>query len=340
MTERKLVTVEDVISVEPVENADSLDVATVRGWHVVVRRGEFAVGDKVLYFEIDSLLPQEDERFAFLMPRGTRTFTDENNVEHVGHVLKTIRLRGQISQGLILPISEFPEVNENTENIAEVLNVVKYEKPVPTQISGQTLGNFPLQFAPKTDAERVQNLTKVYSHLKEKKWYATEKVDGTSVTCINDGGNIRICSRNWEQKVDDNLTSYATAKRMGLIDALPEGMVFQAELAGPNIQGNGLSLEKPTLYVFAVLSHGEYLPRSQWPAKILEHAAPVYGHLEFPNTPQEAVEQVDGIKSLITPSKLAEGVVWHTEDASTVQALGYRTGFKAISNKWLIKDGK
>src|SRR5262245_53917451 len=98
MAERKLVTLEKIAALEPIPGADAIDAATVRGWTVVVKKREFQLGEDVVYFEIDSFLPLDDERFAFLEPRGSKT------VEGVrGHVLKTVRLRGVYSQGLVLP---------------------------------------------------------------------------------------------------------------------------------------------------------------------------------------------------------------------------------------------
>ena len=340
MTERKMVTVEEVVDVQPVPNADALDLVTVRGWNVVVKRDEMALGDKVLYFELDSFLPISDKRFAFLAPRGTRKVLVEGE-ELSGHVLRTVRLRGQVSQGLVLPVEDFPEVAQCGigEDVSSLIGVFKYEKPIPSSITGRTEGAFPLEFAPKTDAERVQNLARNFDMLKGHEWIASEKVDGSSTTIINDGGNIRICSRNWEQKVDEDLPAFIAAQRQGIIEAMEPGMVVQAEIAGPGIQQNRLGLTDITLFVFNVLKDYKYLPRAEWPDDLQKNAVPIYP-LDFPESVSEAVAQVDGIKSRINPQRLAEGVVWHTVDGTTFQCLGMRDGFKAISNKFLLKSGE
>lgn len=103
---RRLVTVRKINAINPIPNADAIEVATIDGWNVVIKKGEFAVGDYCMFFEIDSFLPANDGRFAFLAGKGTKT--DENGVERIR--LRTIKLRGQISQGLALPISAFYEI--------------------------------------------------------------------------------------------------------------------------------------------------------------------------------------------------------------------------------------
>ena len=103
---RKLVTIREISNIQPIPDADAIEVATVGGWKVVVKKGEFSIGDLGLYFEVDSFLPETDERFQFLMKSGVRTFEGER-----GHVLRTARLRKQLSQGLILPLQLFPEIN-------------------------------------------------------------------------------------------------------------------------------------------------------------------------------------------------------------------------------------
>lgn len=125
---RKLSTIQEIGALTPIENADQIETAHVRGWTVVVGKGEFEVGQKVLFFEIDSMLPLDNPLFAFLESRG---------VKMVGglkyHRLRTMKLRGQISQGLILPIPSDFEVEEDEDfDYSERLEVLKYEPALPT----------------------------------------------------------------------------------------------------------------------------------------------------------------------------------------------------------------
>src|SRR5690606_28178781 len=144
------------------------EVATVDGWKVVVKKGEFKVGDIAVYFEIDSFLPESDPRYAFLM-KSKRTF---NGV--VGHRLRTIRLRGQVSQGLLLPIHEFPEAwYVSYKTLDELLGITKWEKPLPSQLAGKVKGYFP-SFIRKTDQERVQNLREELEENRDQAFEITE----------------------------------------------------------------------------------------------------------------------------------------------------------------------
>lgn len=344
---RRLVTIETIAAITAIADADAIEAATIRGWTVVVKKGEFVPGDQVLYMEIDSALPLADTRFEFLAPRGSKVLDRGEPTERLVHVLKTARLRGTYSQGLAMPLADFPEViaaqaaapSEEAVDVAKLLGIVKYEPPIPVELSGQIVGPFPSGLVPKTDAERVQNLTSEWGDLLAgQNWYATEKIDGTSVTYINDAGQLRVCSRNWELAPSDG-TQWQLAERYQLADLLPEGWAVQAELYGEGVQKNPLRIKGQALAVFAVFADGQYLPRAQWPDAFAALAAPVYPDLQVPDTIGKAVAQVDGIKSLVSPDRYAEGVVWHTTGGSRVAVLGGRDCFKAISNKYLVRTG-
>lgn len=338
---RRLASVETIVDVRPIAGADAIEAVTVRGWTLVTRRGEFTPGALAVFFEVDCFLPVEDPRFAFLAPRGTKVFDGRT-----GHVLKTAKLRGVYSQGLALPVAQFPELadpealRDAGEDVAARLGVVKWEAPVPAQLAGVALGPFPTQFAPKTDAERVQNLVAVYDDLCARAaWVATEKIDGTSVTFVRDAGQLRVCSRNLEL-VPAGTTQARLAESLKLLDALEDGDVVQGELFGEGIQANPLKIRGQRLAIFAVLRDRRPLPRAAWPASLAAHAAPVFDDLRLPASVPEAIAQADGIGSKVTPGQLAEGVVWHAADGATFDALDGRGCFKVISNKWLLKHDR
>lgn len=171
---RKLATIRKIADIQPIEGADAIEVATVDGWKVVVKRGEFNVGDLCVYFEIDSVLPIRPE-FEFLR-KGCYVKKDwlitEQNPTGEGFRLRTIKLLGQISQGLVIPLETVPEkgitrafrfydengvhhrvVSHEGEDVTDVIGVVKWDPPLPAQLSGRAKGNFP-SFIPKTDQER------------------------------------------------------------------------------------------------------------------------------------------------------------------------------------------
>jgi RNA ligase (TIGR02306 family) len=336
---RALVTVENVTSLTPIENADFIAVAKVRGWNLVVKKDEVKVGDKVVYLEIDSHLPLADPRFAFLEPRGATTF---NGVH--GHVLKSARMRGVYSQGLAIPARLFPELNEITdgEDIATVLGVTKYEEPIPDEMAGKAAGAFPTRFAPKTGAERVQNLTNVFADLRaDYDWLATEKIDGESTTFINDGGVLRVAGRGWEfaePASDAEATApWKIAAEYDILGRLPVGYTVQGELYGAGVRAKN-TLKEPgkKFLAFNVLRDGVFVPRSEWPAAIEEIGTPILD-LELPATVEEALAQVEGMKSVLNPAVMAEGIVWHNTVGARIPELQGRTGMKAINNKWLVK---
>jgi RNA ligase (TIGR02306 family) len=216
--ERKLATIQKIREIRPIEGADAIELAIINNWQVVVAKNVgHKVGDWVVYCEIDSFLPIREE-FEFLRKSSFKKMGDQE-----GFRLKTIRLRGQISQGLVLPISvlEGPDemkigvskqpwgdqlqlgpydnalVIEEGVDVSEILGIVKYEPPIPAQLAGKVKGYFP-SFIRKTDEERVQNLTKEYEGWKAQKFYVTEKLDGSSATFYWKDGVFGVCSRNLE----------------------------------------------------------------------------------------------------------------------------------------------
>lgn len=340
MAERMLATVRKIDRIDPIEGADRIEVAKVGGWEVVVEKGIHSAGDQVVYFEIDSALPLEDSRFSHLAARGSRIIDDKPY-----HVLKTIRLRGVYSQGMVMPVSVFEDDIDTAEVISqfsldEALGVFKYEPPVPVSIGGQVAGGF-IGGVPKTDAQRVQNIKPRHYEqmLAEGDWVATEKIDGTSGTFYNDPDEgIRAASRNWELMRSEEQVHWKMVDKYDLQNRIPEGWVVQGEVAGPGIQKNRLALKEVSLFVFRVMDDaGRDVPRILWPEELQLWAAPVYEDLVLPPTIEEAVAQVNGIKSLVTPGRLTEGVVWWDRDGREFSFLG-RPGFKCISNKYLEKS--
>jgi RNA ligase (TIGR02306 family) len=176
--ERKLASIQVIEDLQPIPDADLIEVATVKGWKLVVKKGEYKIGDKAIYCEIDSFLPIK-EQYEFLRKSSFKRMGD---IE--GFRLRTIKLRGQVSQGLLLPIANSIAVKESLEigqDVSESLGIIKFEPPIPAELSGVMKGSFP-NFIPKTDEERIQNLTDVYDNFKKSMFYVTEKLDGSSAT--------------------------------------------------------------------------------------------------------------------------------------------------------------
>jgi RNA ligase (TIGR02306 family) len=198
---RKLATITKIKEIFSIEGADFIEAVTMttNSWVCVVKKGDFAPGDFGVYFEIDSFLPQE-KRYAFLDGKSNKIM---NDVE--GYRLRTIKLKKQISQGLILPLSQFPEIVEPHEgdDVTELLKIELYEpqdnRPDYKQFTrGCSMCPFP-PFIRKTDQERIQSFDEIrLKALNGRMYEVTEKLDGTSVTIYYIDGQFGVCSRNYE----------------------------------------------------------------------------------------------------------------------------------------------
>src|SRR5208283_866588 len=262
--DRKLVTVEQIKEILPHTNADKLEIARVRGWNVVVGKGEFKPNNLVVFFEIDSFLPIEP-RYEFLRKNCYRS----NAYMGEGFKIKTIKLRGEVSQGLILPLSEFkdiirfehadcnfeggcwfylnfgncPDLNTRIlpfvgigDDLTKILNVKKWELPIGgggACLKGNALGLFP-SFIPKTDEERIQNIPqRILDIYKNDAFEVSIKMDGTSFTAYRKDDHIGVCSRNLEIKDEDDNIYWKVAREHGIIAALEElglNIAFQGEI--------------------------------------------------------------------------------------------------------------
>ncbi|MDR1485829.1 MAG: hypothetical protein LBT09_13535 [Planctomycetaceae bacterium] len=207
---RALATVTKIKEVLPIEGADQIEAVrmTTNSWIVVIRKGDVSVGDFCVYFEIDSFLPKED-RYSFLEDRSKKTM---DGVE--GYRLRTIKLRKQISQGLVLPISEFPEVKLPSEglDVTQLLKIQLYEPP-QSSISFGNKYNRPTKkfpsFVQKTDQTRIQSFSESELVPVDKKYYEiTEKLDGTSATYYFHKNHFGVCSRNLELTTMFNRTFF------------------------------------------------------------------------------------------------------------------------------------
>ncbi len=344
MTElRKLVQIKTIDRIDVNPNADALETAVIGGWKIVIRKGEFAVGDRVIYVEIDAALPTAVPEFAFLAARSEKTVVNPKNQDVAVHILRTAKLRGQISQGLILPLGFGLTGDSTPEEVSttfENLGVFKYEPPLPG--GSVQIGAFPTKLARKTDSERVQNLTDEFlQSLEAHEWKATEKIDGTSATFWKIDGELHAAGRNWELSLDGGHAHAKIARQYKLAEIIPENGVIQAEIFGEGIQGNPIKIQGIRLAIF---SYGYVIPTAHTDETIAfekwvrENQAPLVD-LELPRTVEQAVEQVNGLKSLINPQVLTEGVVWWNNNAKSFEELGDRPNFKAINSAFLLKHG-
>ena len=338
---RKLATVRKITDIRPIEGADKIEIATVGGWNVVVAKDvEHKVGNSVVYCEIDSFLPIKEE-FEFLRKSSYKKMGDQE-----GFRLKTIRLRGQVSQGLILPISVVPIAQFATGydlpeglDVTEMLGIVKYEPPIPAELSGKVKGGFP-SFLRKTDEERVQNLVKEYEEYKltsEHQFYMTEKLDGSSATFYMNEGEFGVCSRNLELLETEGNTFWKVARELDLENKfkIKGNICLQGELIGEGIQGNPYKIKGQTVHFFngfdidtqTKLGINEFLILLD---ELELLSVPILGvAILLPETVEEMVKLAED-KSRLNKLTEREGVV--------VRSLDNTISFKAISNKFLLSE--
>jgi RNA ligase (TIGR02306 family) len=345
MTERKLATIRKIAAIEPIEGADAIEVAVVDGWKVVVKKGEFAVDSLALYLEIDSWVPTNLAPFLTKAGHSPKVF---EGVE--GERLRTIKLRGQISQGLLLPFNASLAIligagpgarfsDYEGLDVTEKLGIIKWERPMNAQLAGMARGNFPA-LVPKTDQERIQNLTRSFEQYQQDTWSITEKLDGSSCTFYLDDEDVfHVCSRNLDLKEDEANSFWKVARKFQIEDIMRRnsmlGMAIQGEMIGEGIQGNQYKTQLD-FYVYDMYNThtGQYILPVQLKAAceklglkhvpILDENASIKDH-----TIQSLLQYAEG-KSMLNGS-IREGVVLKS---NTV----HDRSFKCINNSWLLKN--
>lgn len=369
---RKMATIRKVAEVVPIENADRIEVTVVDGWRVITKKGEFEPEDLCVYLEIDTFCPTTVEPLAFLSERGTKVMGFDG-VEVRGHVLKTVRLRGVYSQGLCVPPSEFGISDEEARRLCDEeadvsgrIGVCEYVRPIRS--SGGTpkfiKNPYDRSVAPVTDAERVQNCTKIWPALRKVVAYCTVKVDGRSTTMVYDPRRekLRLFSHHREldyeyQPEDGRKTiaqvSYETAERQGIVGfcARHPGVTVQFELTGPGIQRS--VTPDYECHVFAVWDMAtmrkltpDDIACNCWGDIALAHVPVMEMSPSDYDTPQDLLDAVDRLRDNVTKGKPDEGVVFHvtgqgkaTDDEwqQVRNKLGPNMEFKAVSNRYLLK---
>lgn len=323
---RKLASIQRIKKIEPINGADAVVRATVLGWQVVVKPEEFMEGDLCVYVEIDSLLPEKPE-FEFLRAKAFR--------------IRTIRLRGQISQGICFPLNVLPggiAVEEGLD-VTDVLGIEKWEAPVPPSLAGVMKNGFP-SFVPKTDEDRVQIVEDLLEKHKGRPCYVTEKLDGTSVTFYMNDGTFGVCSRNMELVEGDNL--YWNAGRALNIEAklrsVGRNIALQGELVGEGIQGNKLKMKGRRAYFFSLFWIDDYRYASFYELKEMLDAlglsmVPVVSTCYELGTDVPEILRMAQVQSILHDTAMAEGLVIRALD-------GEHVSFKSINNNFLLKWGE
>lgn len=339
--------IDDVIDIP---NADFICIYKILGWQVVDQKNKYNVGDLVIYISIDSWIPHSIAPFLTQDGHYPKVY---NEVE--GQRLKTKKLRGVYSQGLLLSLNgeSFPKnlvfrEFEEGEDLTEFLGIQKWDRPLPTELRGVAKGNFP-SFIPKTDQERVQNLTKQLPNYVGQCFEVTEKLHGSSMTVYIKDGVHGVCSRNIDLKETDTNTYWKVAKEFDLLGILTQiyfreniEYALQGEMIGEGINGNMYNIKGHQFRLFDIynITEGRYLKPIErlimWTEVCREgnmHVPimnSIFDFTEF-HTVEQLLKMVEH-KSTITPKVWAEGWVLKANDGSI--------SFKVVSNKFLMSGGE
>ncbi len=346
-TVRKLASIKPITYIKPIEGADSIECAIVDGgWPVVIRKDEYKVGDIAIYLEIDSWVPHE---LAPFLSKGQEP-REYNGVK--GERLRTIRLRGQVSQGLLIKPSDiaasvYMDLTIG-EDVTYILGIQKWEPPIPAQLQGTMKGNFP-HFIPKTDQERCQNLRKeIFETYKDDTYEVTLKLDGSSTTIYVKDGEVGVCSRNIDLKETEGNSFWKAARDQNIIEPLlelskekGEEYAIQGELIGEGIQGNPEKLKGQRFYLFDIYSitEGRYFePFERY--TVLDQLRMLGADIEYVPIIDQHVfltqeyETIDDLLNFaegpsLNPQTRREGIVFKSWDSDFT--------FKAIANSYLLK---
>lgn len=303
------------------------------GWDVVVKKGELAPAEACVFFEIDAVLPADAPWAEFMRPRGFR--------------LRTVRLRGVLSQGLALPTSILPEGTsmEIGHDVTALLGVTKFEPVLPD--TREIAGPFPTR-VPKTDEIRLQSALGVLEELRGQGFVITTKLDGSSLTFFREREDaLIVCSRNWALARTPGAAAFRLADELDLARSLPVGIALQGELCGPGIQKNRLGLPRAAFFAFSAydVREGNYLTHDALVslcASLGVPTVPVERRLEgaeaeaFEHSLEHYLALARGHYAGTTHRK--EGIVVRPLREARSEVLGARLSFKVISNEFLLEE--
>lgn len=364
---RHLATIQTIDAINPIEGADKIVCATCLGWHVVVKKDEFKVGDKCLYIEIDSIVPKTNPIFEFLENRKYR--------------VKTIKLKGQISQGLCLPVSLFPELKDFKvgDDVTKVLSIVKYDPELQIEKASSSKKKsfiskilsryewyrnlekkfssknniFPSQVISKSDEERIQAIPSVLRNNLHSLVSYTEKVDGQSYTATLEKKKFlkiftyykfTIASRNYSVSQTEKSNYVAVTEKYNIKKVLKDNIkdfdsiALQGEICGPGIQKNKYKLSVLHLYLFKIQFNKKddteilsQLAVKHFAEDNCLESVPFLGEFTLQQNIDQLVQLASSENSKLNPGVKREGIVIRQAHKN------YGFSFKVINPEFLLK---
>ena len=339
----KLTEIVKILDIQPIEGADRIDRARVLGWSVIIRKGLHQVGDLVIFVAPDTMVPKQ--------------FLDESYTGTDKIRLKTVRMKGQYSAGLILPLTvlSLPDSVSEGDEVSEELNIEKYEKAIPAQLAGQIVGDFPTFLVSKTDEDNARSNLSALEEMKvlDNEIVISLKMDGTSFSAIyTSEKGLSICSRNYELKYDPNNIFWKLAEkhRLGELlkehyDSSGEQLSIQGELCASNINGGNTGVVEPTLFVFLIseVSNRHWKSCDQmmrfcdiWD---LDHVPEILCGPRFTGKTLPDIEELQKISNdqkYFRSGKPAEGIVLRTNESVPSNSLSKSwLSLKVINQKYI-----
>lgn len=347
---RKLASIQRIKEVLPIDGADRIELVKVLGWQCVANKGVFKEGDLCVYFEIDSFLPMREE-FDFLRGNSYR----KNDYMGEGYRLKTMKFKGEISQGLVLPVSTFAELQDVKEkdDVTEQLHVREWSMPEEAGNGGTMLGDRP-SFIPYTDETRIQSMPSLFNEFQGIPYYITTKMDGSSHSVglkMDDDGEIEVRYTGHKREFKDDGNCHFIEYVKPYIDKMKaymkengiSEMVLQGEWCGAGIQKNRLKLQSPTWFVFTVNIQGKRVGLAKL-EEICERTGLTMVPLE--ETGNDLTITYMDIEALLLRAGQGEGYNHTTREGIVIRpiepvyskTLSAPLSMKVINNKYLLKD--
>jgi hypothetical protein len=351
-----LASVQRVLNITPIEGADMIETAHVLGWQVVIKKGEYKAGDLCTYIQIDTIVP-ETEQFDFLRDRKYR--------------VRTIKLRKQISQGLIVPL---PAGNwQEGDDITELIGIKKYEKPdnnperfekprVPKVwykklfyivkynylykafpgLQRKSRSPFPKHLVGITDEERIQNIPSVLKTYAGKEFVVSYKLDGSSITIIHNKvlgrSKFRICSRRFElhdKKNDWYRVFESTGFKLEILKLVwyfkTNDIIVQGECIG-KFNGNHHNQQQDSIRLFNIYVDGKRLNQKTFIEVCLKN--------NIPHCPRYKTTILNhDLPAILKESEIKDILNPAVEAEGLVwRCVEDNFSFKVINNKYLLTE--
>jgi len=341
---RKLASVQIITSLSPIGGKNREELATILGWKVLVHANEYKVGEKVIYFEIDSILPANKKWTKKIKPKNLH--------------IKTIKTYGEICQGSIMKLNilsnvdNFKNLNKKIEDLeegfdlTEILEVIKFDEN-SEEGKKELEKKFPSTLIEKSDEIRAQSNLNYIELFAGKEFYSSLKYDGSSATYLiePDTNKFRVCSRNMGLNENDKNIYNDISKKYDIKNKLLKfdgKYAIQGEVYGPKVNGNPLNVPELQFVLFTIknIKENYYLDFDEMTKVCKELDIPMVEVIE------EGTFNYKTIEELLEKSKgnypgtngPREGLVYRLKKDWNKD--GKRCSFKVINDDYLIKTKK